>query len=397
MSAIAPGEIVLEHASRAFRVGADRGVTLKELLFRRRSSGPPPVRALDDVTLRVAPGETLGIVGRNGAGKSSILRVLAGIVPPDSGRAECGGDVVTLLELGAGFGRDFSGRENVYLNGALHGLSREQVDERMEAIVAFPELGDFVELPVRTYSSGMLVRLGFSIAAHLEADVMLIDEVLAVGDEAFQRKCLTRIAERIEAGATLVLVSHAPGAIERVCERVVVLDAGTVAFDGPAPEALLHYHGMLGTEHGAGAALRAGPADRVLAVTEVELQDGEGRTRHMFHSGEPMRMLFTLVSRGVTERPQLVLEVRDESGHNVFRTLTPLENLETGSRLALEIPRLALLGGDYDLVVSAQERSDPDPGIDRLASFSVADEPGAEGVADLRGSWRVADRERVAS
>jgi ABC-type polysaccharide/polyol phosphate transport system ATPase subunit len=397
VSAIAPGEIVLEHASRAFRVGADRGATLKELLFRRRSSGPPPVRALDDVTLRVAPGETLGIVGRNGAGKSSILRVLAGIVPPDSGRAECGGDVVTLLELGAGFGRDFSGRENVYLNGALHGLSREQVDERMEAIVAFSELGDFVELPVRTYSSGMLVRLGFSIAAHLEADVMLIDEVLAVGDEAFQRKCLTRIAERIEGGATLVLVSHAPGAIERVCERVVVLDAGTVAFDGPAPEALLHYHGMLGTEHGAGAALRAGPADRVLAVTEVELQDGEGRTRHMFHSGEPMRMLFTVVARGVTERPQLVLEVRDESGHNVFRTLTPLENLETGSRLALEIPRLALLGGDYDLVVSAQECSDPDPGIDRLASFSVADEPGAEGVADLRGSWRVADRERVAS
>ena len=108
-------------------------------------------------------------------------------------------------------------------------------------------------------------------------------------------------------------------------------------------------------------------------------------------------MLFTVVARGVTERPQLVLEVRDESGHNVFRTLTPLEDLETGSRLALEIPRLALLGGDYDLVVSAQERSDPDPGIDRLASFSVADEPGAEGVADLRGSWRVADRERVAS
>ena len=397
MSAVAPGEIVLEHASRAFRVGADRGATLKELLFRRRPSGPPPVRALDDVSLRVAPGETLGIVGRNGAGKSSILRVLAGIVPPDSGRAECGGDVVTLLELGAGFGRDFSGRENVYLNGALHGLSREQVDERMEAIVAFSELGDFVELPVRTYSSGMLVRLGFSIAAHLEADVMLIDEVLAVGDEAFQRKCLTRIAERIEAGATLVLVSHAPGAIERVCERVVVLDTGRVAFDGPAPEALLHYHGMLGTEHGAGAALRAGPADRVLAVTEVELQDGEGRTRHMFHSGEPMRMLFTVVARGVTDRPQLVLEVRDESGHNVFRTLTSLEDLETGSRLSLEIPRLALLGGDYDLVVSAQERSDPDPGIDRLSSFSVADEPGAEGVADLRGAWRVADRERVAS
>ena len=399
MSAVTPGEIVLEHASRAFRVRGERGATLKELVLRRRGrgGGPPPVRALDDVTLRVAPGETLGIVGRNGAGKSSILRVLAGIVPLDSGRAECGGDVVTLLELGAGFGRDFTGRENIYLNGALHGLSRAQVEARMEEIVAFSELGDFVEVPVRTYSSGMLVRLGFSIAAHLDADVMLIDEVLAVGDEAFQRKCLNRISERIEAGATLVLVSHAPGAIERVCDRVVVFDHGRVAFDGAAPEALLHYHRMLGTEHGAGAALRAGPADRVLAVTEVELQDGEGRTRHVFHSGEPMRMLFTVVARGATDRPQLVLEVRDERGNPVFRTLTPLEDPDPGARLALEIPRLALLGGDYDVVVSAHDRDDPDPGIDRLAAFSVADEPGAEGVADLRGSWRVADRDRVAS
>ena len=232
MSATAPGEIVLDHASRAFRVRGERGATLKELALRRRRRGPAPVRALDDVSLRVAAGETLGIVGRNGAGKSSILRVLAGIVPLDSGRAECGGEVVTLLELGAGFGRDFTGRENIYLNGALHGLTRVQVDARMDSIVAFSELGDFVDVPVRTYSSGMLVRLGFSIAAHLEADVMLIDEVLAVGDEAFQRKCLNRIAERIERGATLVLVSHAPGAIERVCERVVVLDSGRIAFDG---------------------------------------------------------------------------------------------------------------------------------------------------------------------
>jgi len=246
----ARGEVVLERATRTFAVRADPARTLKELLLGRgRDRGVlKPVHALRDVSLRVAPGEALGLVGRNGAGKTSTLRCLAGIVPLDSGRAECGGRVVSLLELGAGFGADFTGRENIRLNGALHGLGREEIEARMDAIVAFSELGEFVDVPVRTYSNGMYVRLGFSIAAHLDADVLLIDEVLAVGDEAFQRKCLARIAEQMAAGTTLVLVSHDPGTIERVCERVVVLDGGAVAFDGPTADALAAYRRRLGPE-----------------------------------------------------------------------------------------------------------------------------------------------------
>jgi ABC-type polysaccharide/polyol phosphate transport system ATPase subunit len=245
---VRPGEIVLEHASRAFSVKADRGRTLKEMLIgRTRAGGPAPVQALRDVSLHIQPGETVGIVGRNGAGKSSTLRVLSGIVPLNSGRVACGGQVVAQLELGAGFGRDFSGRENIFLNGALHGLVKEQIEERMEAIVAFSELGDFIDAPVATYSSGMFLRLGFAIAAHLDADVLLIDEVLAVGDEAFQRKCEARISEQIAAGATLVLVSHDAALIERSCERVIVLDGGAKVFDGPVGEGMPFYHRLMGT------------------------------------------------------------------------------------------------------------------------------------------------------
>ncbi|MDQ3768882.1 MAG: ABC transporter ATP-binding protein [Actinomycetota bacterium] len=249
---VARGELVLEHASRAFSVRADRGRTLKELIIGRENSarpaGPPPVQALDDVSLHIHPGETVGMVGRNGAGKSSTLRVLAGIVPLDSGIVRAGGRIVTLLELGAGFGRDFTGRENVYLNGALHGLGRAQIEARLDDILAFSELGDFVDAPVATYSSGMYLRLAFAIAAHLDADILLIDEVLAVGDEAFQRKCEQRIARQIAAGATLVLVSHDAALVERSCARTVVLDGGRVVFDGPTGQALPFYHRLMGTQ-----------------------------------------------------------------------------------------------------------------------------------------------------
>jgi ABC-type polysaccharide/polyol phosphate transport system ATPase subunit len=237
----APGEIVLSGASRAFAVRADPGRSLKELVFGRTRGGPAPVQALRDVSFGVSPGETVAVVGRNGAGKTSTLRVLAGIVPLDRGECSVGGRVVAQLELGAGFGRAFTGRENVYLNAALHGLSKPEVEAKMDDILAFAELGEFAELPVATYSQGMFLRLGFAIAAHLEPDVLLVDEVLAVGDEAFQRKCETRIAAQIEAGATLVLVSHDASLVERTCARVIVLDHGRKVFDGPTAEGLAYY------------------------------------------------------------------------------------------------------------------------------------------------------------
>jgi ABC-type polysaccharide/polyol phosphate transport system ATPase subunit len=387
LSALAPGEIVLRDATRYFSVRADQAGTLKGFLLGGRARGPAPVPALRGVTLRIEPGETVGMVGRNGAGKTSTLRVLAGIIPLQEGEAACGGRIVALLELAAGFSRDFSGRENVYLQGALYGLSKRELDERIEQIVAFSELKEFIDVPVKTYSSGMLLRLGFSIAAHLDADVLLIDEVLAVGDEGFQRKCLRRISEQIAAGATVVLVSHDAGAIERVCERVVVLDGGRVVFDGPTAEGLLHYHRLMGTEHGGGASVRA-PAERGIEVVDVELRDEAGRASSVFRTGQSLQVHVEVRAREAVQDPALRLELRVGSGERIFSTGTPIELAADGTaRLAFEVPELALLGGDYDLALGAAGGAGQAV-LERTVRFSVARSPGAEGVVDLGGSWR---------
>jgi ABC-type polysaccharide/polyol phosphate transport system ATPase subunit len=386
-----PGEIVLDQATRSFSVRADQAGTLKGRILGRRGQGPPPVPALQGVSMHIEPGETVGMVGRNGAGKTSTLRVLAGIVPLHAGRAACGGRVVSLLELAAGFSRDFSGRENIYLQGALHGFGKAELQERIDRIIAFSELGEFIDIPVKTYSSGMFVRLGFSIAAHLDADVLLIDEVLAVGDEAFQRKCLRRISEQIAAGATLVLVSHDPGAVERVCERVVVLDAGRIVFDGPTAEGLLHYHRLMGTEHGAGMSYRP-TSNRVLDVAEVELRDQQGRQSSVFHSGSAARLAVTVRAKAPVRHPVLTLELRTGAGERIFRASRALDfGADDTIQLVFEIEDLPLLGGDYDVALGAGEEGE-DPELDRAVRFSVTREPGAEGIVDLRGAWRTITR-----
>ncbi|MGI8945375.1 MAG: ABC transporter ATP-binding protein [Thermoleophilaceae bacterium] len=387
------GEIVLEGATRSFTLRHEHSRTLKELFVRRGHAKRTIVTALDGVDLRVEPGEAVGLVGRNGAGKTSTLRCLAGIVPLDSGRAECGGRTVSLLELGAGFGEEFSGRENIYLSGALHGFGRREMAERTEAIVEFSELGEFIDAPVKAYSAGMLLRLGFSIVAHLDADVMLIDEILAVGDESFQRKCLKRVSERMAAGATLVLVSHDPMAIERICRRLVVFDGGGVVFDGPVPEGLVFYHRLLGTTEGASRSVRPGDRRAGLEIAEIELRDAEGRRRHMFRTDEPVTVALEVDCVEPAERAVAALEVRDTAGVLCFRAETAVGHVEGRVELSYAIERLALLGGDYDLAAGVVDQDAPTGALlDRIAHFSVAPTPDGEGLADLRGSWKVARR-----
>ncbi len=242
------GEIVVEHTARKFRVYPRESRALKDLVVARGRTRGTDVWALRDVSFSVGPGHAVGLVGRNGSGKTTLLRLLSGIIKPTSGRVAVGGRVGSLLELGAGFHPDLTGRENVFLNGSIYGLRRVAIREKFDEIVAFAGLEDFIDLPVRTYSSGMYMRLGFAIASHIEADVLLLDEVFAVGDEAFQRKCFGKIFEFKQRGGTIIFVSHDASAVERLCDRAVLLSEGLVAFDGPTHEAVVAYRRLLAGE-----------------------------------------------------------------------------------------------------------------------------------------------------
>ena len=201
---------------------------------------------LDDVSFEVRRGECVSFIGRNGAGKSTTLGLIAGVIRPTSGTVETGGRICPLLELGAGFHSELSGRDNIVLNGVLLGLTRAEVRERMDQIIEFSELGRQIDQPIRTYSSGMTARLGFSVAVHLEPDILLVDEALSVGDEAFQEKCLDRMKAFIEDDVTMIYVSHALTTVEEVSDRVVLLDRGQLVMVGEPSEVVEHYHERFG-------------------------------------------------------------------------------------------------------------------------------------------------------
>ncbi|MFL5955269.1 MAG: ABC transporter ATP-binding protein [Gaiellaceae bacterium] len=311
-----PGRIVVDRASRTFRVYPKAQRTLKDAFVSRGRGKWRDVEALRGVSLTAEPGDAVGLVGRNGSGKTTLLRLIAGIMKPTSGRIETTGRIASLLELGAGFHPDFTGRENVYLNGSIHGLSRARVREVMDEIVAFAELEKFIDLPVRTYSSGMFMRLGFSVAAHIQSDVLLLDEVFAVGDEQFQRKCFGKIAEFKNRGGTILFVSHDAQAVERLCDRAVLLRAGEVAFDGDTRDAIAAYRHLLAADANPQeleAGLREWGSGEA-RIVEAQLLDDEGDERTQLAAGESVTVRLVVSSEPGVGPPRVSLELRDDGG-----------------------------------------------------------------------------------
>ncbi len=390
------GAIKVEDVSRRFRIrGRDAG-TLKDLVVLRGRTEPQDVVALSHVSLTIAPGEAVGLVGRNGSGKSTLLRIVAGIIKPSSGRVAATGRIGSLLELGAGFHPDFSGRENVFLNGSIQGLPRRQIRERFDEIVAFAELEHAIDRPVRTYSSGMYMRLGFAIAAFLDADILLLDEVFAVGDEAFQRKCFGRIFEFKQRGGTIVFVSHDAVAVERLCERAVLLQHGEVDFDGPAHEAIVRYRRSLAAdldpaERGAG--LREwGTGEATIA--SARLLGAEGEEREQFLAGEPLTLAVELAAAAPMAAPLLQLELRDDAGLLIASDLVEMGALGwpagAGRLVAqLDVPSLPLAFGRFHLRLGLTDAAGERllHGLDDALEFIVYPDGEQRGLVNLEGTW----------
>ena len=400
-----PGEILVDRVSRRFRVYPKGQRTLKDAILSGGRSGARDVWALRDVSMQVEPGDAVGLVGRNGSGKTTLLRLMSQIVKPTTGRVATGGRVASLLELGAGFHADFTGRENVYLNGSIHGLSRARVREVMDEIVAFAELEEFIDLPVRTYSSGMYMRLGFSVAAHIQADVLLLDEGFAVGDEQFQRKCFGKIAEFKNRGGTILFVSHDAQAVERLCDRAVLLRQGSVAFDGATSDAIAEYRRLLAADASPdeleGGLREWGTGEaRILSAS---LLDADGDERQQFAAGEPMTVRLVVEADPGIDAPVVNLELRDDGGLVLGAVVQETRELgwEQGSgqrELRFRLDRLPLADGRFHLRLALADAAGGRllHSLDDVVRFFVFPSGAETGAVLLDGTWSLQEIDAAA-
>jgi ABC-type polysaccharide/polyol phosphate transport system ATPase subunit len=397
------GEILVQHAARTFRVYPRENRALKDLLLARRRLRGSDVVALRDVSFAVEPGSAIGLVGRNGSGKTTLLRLLSGIVKPTSGRVAVGGRIGSLLELGAGFHPDMTGRENVFLNGSIHGLRRTAIREKLDEIVAFAGLEAFIDLPVRTYSSGMYMRLGFAIAAHIEADVLLLDEVFAVGDEAFQRKCFGKIFDFKQRGGTIVFVSHDAASVERLCDRAILLKDGLVQFDGPTHDAVVAYRQQLAGERNPeerSAGLKEWGGE-VARVEHVRLLGPEGDDRRQLLAGEAFALAVEITAERSIAPPRLGWELRDDAGILVAGGAASTAELGWGDDtrvlpLRFDAERPPFADGRLHLRVDLTDEASEEQyhSFDDALVFIVYPADEARGLVRLEGRWAAA-AERV--
>jgi ABC-2 type transport system ATP-binding protein len=278
--------ITAHGVSKKFQLHHKRATSVKERLLLARKTVSEDFWALRDIDLDIAQGETVGLIGPNGSGKSTLLKVLAGILAATTGTVAVRGRIASLLELGAGFNGELTGRENVYLNASILGLTRREIDRQFDAIVAFSELEPFIDNQVKHYSSGMYVRLGFAVAVHVDPDILLVDEVLAVGDEAFAAKCLQRVAEFQQEGRTILFVTHGLDLIARVCNRAVVLNHGRMLYEGEPAEAVGRLRAFLSTaEDQSGGSIGTGP----LAIGDARVVDpATGKEQLDFYVGDKL-------------------------------------------------------------------------------------------------------------
>lgn len=349
--------------------------------------------AIQDFNFDVAQGETLGIIGRNGAGKTTLLRLLAGVTRPSSGRVVVRGRVAPLISVNVGFHPEMSGRENIFVNGILLGLTKRQVEQRLDEIIEFAELDSFIDTPIKFYSSGMQMRLGFSVVVHVDPEILLVDEILAVGDTAFQLKSFERMRHLQSSGTTIVMVSHSMHAIRMLCPRALLLRKGCVEFDGSSEDAIARHHELMTEEYS------NTPTGTAVVITNRELISRKGPTHHP-ESGERVVFRATVEFKQRADSPQAYVHVVNEAGVLVYSIASVFGSegrvYEPGDVATFEMSFVARLGpGTYRIMLTVLEQQGRDPlahDSGGLVMF-VSPRPGVDGVADLEGGLKIDGRD----
>jgi len=383
-----------QNLGKLYRMGQYIGYSLREGMmdaflapFRRLRRHPPPVSnqndyiwALKDISFEVKQGEAVGIIGRNGAGKTTLLRVLTRITEPTEGYAEIRGRVGSLLEVGTGFHAELTGRENIYLNGAVLGMKKKEIDQKFDEIVAFSEIERFIDTPMKRFSSGMQMRLAFSVAAHLEPEILLVDEVLAVGDAAFQKKCLGKMGNVAGEGRTVLLVSHRMEAIMGLCSRAIWLDSGSIVTDGPADKVVREYLSEVSRQAEMQGTLaertdRAG--DGRIRFTELRLRDSMRHSVDSVASGDSIEFVLSYTTAGKPVRNASVwLWIRDGYGRRLLCLWSRLtgddfEYLPPEGELVCSVPRFPLVPGSYSIDLNSSVNGIKADKIDGAAKLEV--------------------------
>jgi len=343
--------------------------------------------ALRHVDMEIQPGESVGVIGRNGAGKSTMLRLLAGVTGPTEGIVRVRGRVAPLISVGVGFHRELTGRENVYVNGVILGLTTQEIDGLFDSIVAFSEIEDFIDTPVKFYSSGMFVRLGFAVAVASDPEVLLVDEVLAVGDFAFQKKCFDRMEQIRSGGATIVVVSHNMAAVRSLCSRTMVLDGGVPVFAGATDEAISIFHEMLAKR---GISAEELPA---VKITDFTLQDEQGNPTAHFEVGDEMTFCVEAQFAEPSENPAVLLRIYTEDGQLVYGEVPVLSEptpVDAGGMVRWIVRLPALLptrSYSAEALVGTRLAVDAPMSGSRPILFYVSGRPFVLGAADLRATF----------
>ena len=391
--------IVVDSVSKNFRLYHERNRYIKAAILRGRRARYEEFWALDDVSFDVDHGATLGIIGSNGSGKSTMLKCLTGIYRPDRGSVSVNGNVAALLELGAGFHVELSGRENVYLNGAILGMSKADVERQFDSIVEFAGLERFIDTPVKNYSSGMTIRLGFSIAAHVEPEILLIDEVLTVGDQSFQRKSSEKIEEFRREGRTIVVVSHSLPAVQQLCKEVVWLEKGKLKMRGPAADVIAAYTGESYTQHTAkDADFRERWGTDAVRIDNVQLLGANDQPTERVESNGPVTIRIRLTPQKSVSSCIVKVTITKLDGDVVWSATS----LRSGAALSgsapsavnVAIPHLPLLEGTYYLTVACTDSTGTTE-YDHCANWIRFDvhqhDLFEEGVVAVPSTWTISD------